>query len=61
MSGMVVCDIVVLSVVKVCVECGGVNVFHVCHDFCVVYGVVFLQYVVVVGPTPPPKNGGGVQ
>ena len=39
-----VCDFVVLSVVKVCIDYGGVNVFHVCHDFCVVYGVVFHQY-----------------
>ena len=29
-----------LSVVEVCVDYGGVNVFHVCLDFCVVYGMV---------------------
>ena len=34
-----VCKCVVLSVVEVCVENSGVNVFHVCLDFCVVYGV----------------------
>ena len=34
-----VCDFVVLSVVEVCVEYGGVNVFYVCLDFCVVYAV----------------------
>ena len=31
-----VCDFVVLSVVEVCVDYGGMNVFL---DFCVVYGV----------------------
>ena len=34
-----VCDIVVLSVVAVCADYGGVNVFHVCLNFGVVYGV----------------------
>ena len=34
-----VCDIVVLSVVEVCADCGGVNVFHVCLHFGGVYGV----------------------
>ena len=34
-----VSDFVVLSVVKVCVDYGGVNVFHVCLDFFVFYGV----------------------
>ena len=34
-----VCDFVVLSAVKVCADYGGVNVFHVCFNFCVVYGV----------------------
>ena len=33
-----VCDFVVLSVDEVCVDYGGVNVFHVCLDFGVVYG-----------------------
>ena len=33
------CDFVVLTVVDVCVDYGGVNVFHVCLDFGVVYGV----------------------
>ena len=28
-----VCGFVVLSVVEVCVEYGGVNAFHVCLDF----------------------------
>ena len=32
-----VCDFVVLSVV--CVDYGGVNVFHVCVDFGIVYSV----------------------
>ena len=34
-----VCDLVVLSVVEVSVDYGGVNVFHAFLDFCVVYGV----------------------
>ena len=34
-----VCDCVGLSVVEVWVDYGGVNVFHVCLDFDVVYGV----------------------
>ena len=34
-----VCDFVVLSVVGVCAGYGGVNVFHVCLNFGVVYGV----------------------
>ena len=34
-----VCDFVVLSVIEVCVDYGGVNVVRVCLDFCVVYGV----------------------
>ena len=25
--------------VEVCVDCGGVNVFHVCLDFGIIYGV----------------------
>ena len=33
-----VCDFVVLSVVEVCADYGGVNVFHVCLNFGVVYG-----------------------
>ena len=42
-----ICDFVVLSVVEVCVDYGGVNVFHVCLNFgvgvCVkVSGVVCL-------------------
>ena len=32
-----VCDLVVLSVVEVCADYGGVNVFHVCLNFSVVY------------------------
>ena len=34
------CDFVVLSVVEVCADYGGVNVLHVCLNFGVVYGVV---------------------
>ena len=34
-----VCDFVVLSVVGPCADYGGVNVFHVCLNFGVVYGV----------------------
>ena len=34
-----VCDFVVLSVVEVCADYGGVNVFHVCPNFGIVYGV----------------------
>ena len=34
-----VCDFVVLSVVEVCADYGGMNVFHVCLNICVVYGV----------------------
>ena len=34
-----VCDFIVLSVVEVCVDHGDVNVFHVCLNFVVVYGV----------------------
>ena len=34
-----VCDFVVLPVVEVCADYGGVNVFHVCLNFVVVYGV----------------------
>ena len=33
-----VCDFVVLSVVEVCADNVGVNVFHVCLNFGVVYG-----------------------
>ena len=34
-----VCDFFVLSVVEVCAAYGGVNAFHVCLNFGVVYGV----------------------
>ena len=34
-----VCDFVVLSVVELCVDYGGVNVLHVCLNFGVVYGI----------------------
>ena len=34
-----VCDFVVLSVVEVCADYGGANVFHVCLNFGVVDGV----------------------
>ena len=37
MSGMVF--VTVLSVVEVCADYVGVNVFHVCLNFGVVYGV----------------------
>ena len=33
------CGFVVLSVVEVCADYGGVNVFHVCLHFGIVYGV----------------------
>ena len=33
------CDLVVCSVVEICVEYGGVYVFHVCFDLCVLYGI----------------------
>ena len=42
-----VCDIVALSVVEVCADYGGVNVFHVCLNFGGVYDVCFLRLVVV--------------
>ena len=35
-----VSDFVVLSIVEVCADYGGVNVFHVCLNFSVVYGVL---------------------
>ena len=38
MSGMIFVTVVV-SIVDICVDYGGVNVFHVCFDLCVVYGV----------------------
>ena len=34
-----VCNFVVLSVVEVCLDYSGVNVFHLCLDFGVFYGV----------------------
>ena len=34
-----VCNSVMISAVEVCVDYGGVYVFHVCLDFCVIYGV----------------------
>ena len=47
-----VSDFVVLSVVDVCADYGGVNVFHICLNFGVVYGVCInvcgVVYVVVV-------------
>ena len=43
-----VCDFVVLSVVEVCADYGGVNVFHVCLNFGVVYGVFFVNVCGVV-------------
>ena len=44
---MVFCDFVVLSVVEVGADYGGVNVFHVCLNFSVVYGVGFVSLYVV--------------
>ena len=44
-----VCDFVVLSVGELCLDYGGENVFQVCLDFCVVYGVgVCVKICVVV-------------
>ena len=45
-----VCDFVVLSVVEVCADYGGVNVFHVCLNFGIVYGFVsmFVVYSVLL-------------
>ena len=43
-----VCDFVVLSVVDVYVDYGGVNVFLVCLNFGVVYGVGVCVNVCVV-------------
>ena len=34
-----VCDFVVLSVVEVCADYGGMNVCHVCFNFGIIYGV----------------------
>ena len=43
-----VCDFVVLLLVEVCADYGGVNVFHVCLGVCVnVCGVVCVLYVFV--------------
>ena len=42
-----VCDFVVFSVVEVCADYGGVNVFHVCLNFGVVYGVCVCVMLVV--------------
>ena len=41
-------DFVVLSVVEVSADYGGVNVFHVCLNFGVVYGVGVCVIVCVV-------------
>ena len=43
-----VCDFVVLSVVEVCADYGGVNVFHGGLNFGVVYGVGVYDNVCVV-------------
>ena len=43
-----VCDFVVLSVVEVCADYGGVNVFQVCGVVCLVYVVCFLRLGVVI-------------
>ena len=42
-----VCDFVVLSVVEVCADYVGVNVFHACLNFGVVFGVCGVVCVVV--------------
>ena len=34
-----VCDFIVLPIVEVCADYGGVNVFHVCLNFGVIVGV----------------------
>ena len=44
----VVCDFVVLLVVEVCAECGGVNVFHVFLNFGVVYALYGVRVCVIV-------------
>ena len=36
-----------LSAVEVCIDYGGVNVFHVCLDFCVVYGVIIIIIIFI--------------
>ena len=43
-----VCDFVVLSVLEVCADYGGVNVYHVCLNSGVVYGVGVCVNVCVV-------------
>ena len=43
-----ICDFVALSFVEVCVDIGGVNVFHVCLDFGVVYGAEVCVHVCCV-------------
>ena len=43
-----VCDFGELSVVGVCADYGGVNVFHVCLNFTVVYGVGFVSMSVLL-------------
>ena len=40
-----VCDFVVLSVVEVCADYVGVNVFHVCLNFGIIYGVGICVHV----------------
>ena len=47
-----VCDFVVLSVVEVCADYGGVNVFHVCLNFGGVYGVGVMSMFVVPFVSP---------
>ena len=47
LSGMVFLT-VVFSVVEICVDYGGMYVFHVCFDLFVVYGVGFCVNVCVV-------------
>ena len=42
-----VCNLIVKSDVEICVDYGGMYVFHVCFNLCVVYGVVI--YVDVCG------------
>ena len=42
-----VCDLVVLSVVEVCVDYGGVNVFQICLNFCMSMVLGFVSMSVV--------------
>ena len=43
----VICELFVLLVIEVCTDYRGVNVFHVCLNFGVVYGLEFVSMSVV--------------